>query len=60
MGSNPTPGMDVCPRSSVLYCPVYAEAFQWVEPSVKESCQTSNRGFEKLEILKQAKVPRSC
>jgi hypothetical protein len=36
-GSNPTWGMDVCPRVSVLYCPVSVEALCRADPPAKES-----------------------
>jgi hypothetical protein len=35
--------MDVCPRFSVLCCPVYVEALSWADPLSKESYQLSNR-----------------
>jgi hypothetical protein len=31
--------MDVCPRVSVLYCPVSVEALRWADPPAKESYQ---------------------
>jgi hypothetical protein len=33
--------MDVCPRVSVLYCPVSVEALCWTDPPAKESYQMS-------------------
>jgi hypothetical protein len=33
--------MDVCPRVSVLCCPVSVEALRWTDPPVKESYQMS-------------------
>jgi hypothetical protein len=33
--------MDVCPRVSVLCCPVSAEALCWTDPPAKESYQMS-------------------
>jgi hypothetical protein len=38
-GSNPASGMDVCPRVSVLCCPVSVEALCWTDPPSKESYQ---------------------
>jgi hypothetical protein len=40
-GSNPTWGMDVCPRVSVLCCPVSVEALRRADPPAKESYQMS-------------------
>jgi hypothetical protein len=40
-GSNPTRGMDVCPRLSVLCCPVQVEALSRSDPPSKESYQLS-------------------
>jgi hypothetical protein len=40
-GSNPTWGMDVCPRVSVLCCPVSVEALRRADPPSKESYQMS-------------------
>jgi hypothetical protein len=40
-GSNPTRGMDVCLRLSVLCCPVSVEALCWTDPPAKESYQMS-------------------
>jgi hypothetical protein len=40
-GSNPAWGMDVCPRVSVLCCPVSVEALCWTDPPAKESYQVS-------------------
>jgi hypothetical protein len=39
VGSNPARGMDVCPRFSVLCCPVYVEALCRADPPSKESYQ---------------------
>jgi hypothetical protein len=33
--------MDVCPRFSVLCCPVLVEALCWTDPPTKESYQMS-------------------
>jgi hypothetical protein len=38
-GSNPGSGMDVCPRVSVLCCPVSVEALRRADPPSKESHQ---------------------
>jgi hypothetical protein len=38
-GSNPAWGMDVCPRVSVLCCPVSVEALRRADPPAKESYQ---------------------
>jgi hypothetical protein len=38
-GSNPSSGMDVCPRVSVLCCPVSVEALRRADPPSKESYQ---------------------
>jgi hypothetical protein len=35
--SNPAWGMDVCPRVSVLCCPVSVEALRQADPPSKES-----------------------
>jgi hypothetical protein len=40
-GSNPTQGMDVCQRLSVLCWPVPVEALRWTVPPTKESYQMS-------------------
>jgi hypothetical protein len=40
-GSNPAWGMDICPRVSVLCCPVSVEALHRADPPVKESYQMS-------------------
>jgi hypothetical protein len=40
-GSNPGWGMDVCPRVSVLCCPMSVEALRRADPLVKESYQMS-------------------
>jgi hypothetical protein len=40
-GSNPAWGMDVCPRISVLCCPVSVEALNRADPPAKESYQMS-------------------
>jgi hypothetical protein len=41
VGSNPTQGMDVCPRLSVLCCPVQVEALRRADHSSKESYHMS-------------------
>jgi hypothetical protein len=41
VGSNPTRGMDVCPRFSVLCCPVRVEVLRRADPPSKESYQLS-------------------
>jgi hypothetical protein len=33
--------MDVCPRFSVLCCPVSVEVLRWTDPPTKESYQMS-------------------
>jgi hypothetical protein len=40
-GSNPARGMDVCPRVSVLCCPVSVEALRRADPPSKVSYQLS-------------------
>jgi len=40
-GSNLARGMDVCPRFSVLWCPVYVEALRRADHPSKESYQMS-------------------
>jgi hypothetical protein len=40
-GSNPAWSMDVCPRISVLCCPVSVEALRQADPPAKESYQMS-------------------
>jgi hypothetical protein len=32
-GSDTARGMDVCPRFSVLWCPVSVEALRWADPT---------------------------
>jgi hypothetical protein len=44
-GSNPAPGMDVCPRFSVLCSPVWVEALRLADPPSKESYQMSKNRF---------------
>jgi hypothetical protein len=44
-GSNPTRGMDVCPRFSVLCYPVYVAALRRANPPSKESFQMSKNRF---------------
>jgi hypothetical protein len=39
--SNPTRDMDVCPRVSVLCCPVSVEALRQADPPAKEFYQMS-------------------
>jgi hypothetical protein len=39
--SNPVRGMDVCPRFSVLCCPVEVDALRRADPPSKESYQMS-------------------
>jgi hypothetical protein len=41
VGSNPAQGMDVCPRLSVLCCPVWVEALRQADHSSKESYHMS-------------------
>jgi hypothetical protein len=41
VGSNPSRGMDVCLRFSVLCCPVEVEALRRADPPSKESYQMS-------------------
>jgi hypothetical protein len=40
-GSNPAWGRDVCPRVSVLCCPVSVETLRRADPPAKESYQMS-------------------
>jgi len=40
-GSNPARGMDVCPRSSALCCPVWVGALRRDESPLKEFYQMS-------------------
>jgi hypothetical protein len=44
--SNPTRGMDLCPRIFVLYCPAQIDTSRWGAPPLpsKESCHMSRRG----------------
>jgi hypothetical protein len=46
VSSNPAQGMDVCPRLSVLCCPVYVEALRRADHSSKESYHMSNIVYE--------------
>jgi hypothetical protein len=39
MDSNPARDIGVCPRFSVLCCPVYIEDLGWTDPPSKESYQ---------------------
>jgi hypothetical protein len=41
VGSNPARGIDVCPRVSVLCCPVSVEDLRLADPPSKESYQMS-------------------
>jgi len=36
VGSNPARDMEICPRFSVLCCPVKVEALTWANPPFKE------------------------
>jgi len=45
VGSNPSSCMDVCPRFSVLCCPVQVEALRWVDPPCKESYDSQFQEF---------------
>jgi hypothetical protein len=45
VGSNPVRDMDVCPRFSVLRCPVYVVALRWSELPSKKSYQVSKNRF---------------
>jgi hypothetical protein len=56
-GSNPTRGMDVCLRLSVLCCPMQVVALSWTDPPAKESYQMSN-GSKKLK--QQPRMARHC
>jgi hypothetical protein len=47
--------MDVCPRFSVLYCPVSVEALRWTDPPTKESYQMS---IGSRSPLRKAKGPQ--
>jgi hypothetical protein len=40
--------MDVCPRVSVLCCPVSVEALCWTDPPTKQSYQMSKRSRSPL------------
>jgi hypothetical protein len=53
--SNPAQGMDVCPRLSVLCCPVYVEALRRADHSSKESCHMSKL-FKKPPTCEAANV----
>jgi hypothetical protein len=50
VGSNPNAGIDVCPRLTVLWCPVYVEVSQLVEsfnpPQSKESYQSLEQFYK--------------
>jgi len=39
--SNPTRGMNVCPRFSVLRCPVEVKALHWADSPLKASYRMS-------------------
>jgi hypothetical protein len=41
VGSNPIRAMDVCPRFSVLCCPVHVEALRRADPPSMESYELS-------------------
>jgi hypothetical protein len=51
----PAQGMDVCPRLSVLCCPVEVEAMRRADHSSKESYHMSKQ-FKKPPICEAAKV----
>jgi hypothetical protein len=59
MDSNPTQGMDVCPRLSVLYCPVQVETLRRADHPSKESCQMSKliHNFRSNSELEQVTRP---
>jgi hypothetical protein len=52
VSSNPARGMDVCPRFSVLCCPVQVEALRRADPPSREYYQLSNRfiNFRKIKF----------
>jgi hypothetical protein len=49
VGLNPAQGIDVCPRLSVLYCPVEVEALRRADPLPKSptKCRTDKK-FHKI------------
>jgi hypothetical protein len=49
--------MDVCPRVSVLCCPLSVEALRWTDPPAKESYQMPN-GSKKLK--QEPRMARHC
>jgi hypothetical protein len=53
--------MDVCPRVSVLCCPVSVEALHWADPPSKESYQNVSicRLRSPLGMLKQTVMTTS-
>jgi hypothetical protein len=55
VGSNPAQGMDVCPRLSVLCCPVLVEALRRADHSSKESYHMSKL-LKKPPVCEAAKV----
>jgi hypothetical protein len=50
VGSNPTRGMDVCLRFSVLFCPVQVEALRRADPPSKDSYQNVQNRFMVSEV----------
>jgi hypothetical protein len=50
VASNPTRGMDMCPRFSVLCFPVYVVASRRADPPSKESYQMSKNRFMKVKV----------
>jgi hypothetical protein len=55
VSSNPVQGMDICPRLSVLCCPVQAEALRRADHSSKEPYRMSKQ-LKKPPICEMAKV----
>jgi hypothetical protein len=55
VGSNLAKGVDVCPRLSVLCCPVYVEALRRADHSSKVSYHMSKQ-FKKPPICEAARV----
>jgi hypothetical protein len=53
-------GMDVCPRISVLCCPVLVEALRWADPPSKESYQNVSICRSRKPIRVEQRSAKDC